>query len=245
MPVGGSYLTFQLRTGALPFFRVYEESILKDVLSGFTNLEERADQVADAAFKRLGARTATDDSGDDLSREAEAAHEEGQAYYEAMAGLRQATINLLAAGLFHLLEQQLAKLCYDREFRDYRLKEATLDLILVWYKKHFDLDLEQLPQWSTIDELHWLANAVKHAEGGGAKKIRKLRPELFRNPLLDKKGIKWSIPSDAPLRLPLAGDDLFVTEELFSRYATAAADFVRAIIRHFKQNASKGYPCDI
>ncbi len=244
MPVGGSYLAFQLRTGALPCFRVYEESILNDILSGFTNLEERADQVADAAFKRLGAKPATDDSGEDMSREAEAAHEEGQAYYEAMTGLRQAMINLLAAGLFHLLEQQLAKLCYDREFRDYELKEAKLDLILKWYKEHLDLDLKQIqPQWATIDELHWLANAVKHAEGGGAKKIRELRPDLFRNPRLDKMGMKRSVPSDAPLRLPLAGDDLFVTEELFSRYATAVADFVNAIVRHFKQNASKRYPC--
>lgn len=60
MAVGGSYLAFQLRLGALPFFRVYNESILKDVLAGFVNLEQRADEVADAAFKRMASRPAMD-----------------------------------------------------------------------------------------------------------------------------------------------------------------------------------------
>ena len=92
MAVGGAYLSFQL-SGALPFFRLYKESIVKDALSGFANLEGRADVVADAAFKRLGSRLATSDC-DDRSQDAEWAEDEGQAYYEAMVGLRQATINL-------------------------------------------------------------------------------------------------------------------------------------------------------
>jgi len=159
-----------------------------------------------------------------------------------MCGLRQATINLLTAGLFHLVEQLLAKLCYDCVFRDFRLKEAKIDPIVDWYRQHFDLDLEKLPQWSTIKELRFLANAVKHAEGSGARQIRELRPEVFRNPLLDKLGMTSSL-SDDPLRLPLAGDDLFVTEPMFSEYATTVLDFVRAIIAHFEQNARRGYPC--
>ena len=242
MAVNGSYLAFQLRVGALPFFRVYKDSILKDTLAGFVNIEQRADEVAAAAFKRMGARPATHTFDGDASQDAETAHEEGQQYYETMCGLRQATINLLTAGLFHLLEQKLAKLCYDRTFRDYRLKEANIDLIVKWYLQNFDLDLKRLPQWSWIEELRLLANAVKHAAGSGEKGIRKLRPEVFRNPLLDKMGLKWSL-SDDPLRLPLAGDDLFVTEAMFLDYATSALDFVRAIIAHFQENASKNYPC--
>src|SRR5258708_6285357 len=110
MVVTGSYLAFQLR-GTLPFLRIYRDSILADALAGFVNLEQRAASVADAAFRRIGSRPAADDSGE-MDQEAEWAHEEGQAYYEAMTGLRQATINLLAAGLFHLLEQQLVKVTF-------------------------------------------------------------------------------------------------------------------------------------
>lgn len=243
MAVSGSYLAFQLRVRALPFFRVYQESILTDVLAGFVNIETRADEVAEAAFNRMASRPATDDFDGDMSREAEAAQEEGQLYYDAMCGLRQATINLMTAGLFHLLEQQLANVCYDTAFRDYRLKEAKLDLIVTWYRQQFDLDLQKLPQWPTIDELRLLANAAKHAEGSGAKQIRKLRPDVFRNPLLDNMGLKWSL-SNEPLRLPLAGDDLFVTEAMFAEYATTALEFVKAIIAHFQQNAANGYPCE-
>lgn len=244
MGVSGSYIAFQLRVRALPFFRVYKESILTDVLAGFVNLEQRADDVADAAFTRLGSRPAADAFDGDLSQAAEAAREEGQLYYEAMCGLRQAMINLLSAGLFHLLEQQLANLCYDTVFRDCRLEQAKLGLIVKWYRQHVDLDLKQLSQWTVIDELHSLANAVKHADGSGARQIRHLRPDIFRNPLLDKMGLKWSL-SDDPLRLPLAGDDLFVTEARFSEYATTVLDFVEAIIAHFQKNAGKGYPCQV
>jgi hypothetical protein len=73
MAVGGSYLAFQLRVGALPCFRVYKESILKDTLAGFANIEQRADEVAEAAFKRMGSRPATDNFDGDMSREAEVA----------------------------------------------------------------------------------------------------------------------------------------------------------------------------
>ena len=60
---------FQLR-GTLPFFRIYRDSILADALARFVNLEQRADSVAEAAFKRVGSRPAADDSGD-MDQEAE------------------------------------------------------------------------------------------------------------------------------------------------------------------------------
>ncbi len=238
--VSGSYLAFQLR-GSLAFFRIYRDSILNDALAGFTNLEQRANAVADLAFKRFGSRPATDDSGD-MEQEAEWANEEGQVYYDAMVGLRQATMNLLSAGLFHLLEQQLAILCYDCEFCDCVLANADIKSITAWYLRYFDINLEKLPQWKTIDELHWLANAVKHGEGSSAVKIRVLRPEVFSNPRLEHYGLKWSIPLHSPVRQPLAGDDLFVTDRLFTEYATATHDFVATIIQHFAQNGKKGYP---
>ncbi len=243
MTVSGSYLAFQLR-GALPFFRIYRDSIVTDALTGFVNLEQRADAVSDAAFKRMGSRPAKDDSGD-MDQEAEWAHEEGQAYYEAMTGLRQATINLLAAGLFHLLEQQLAKLTFDRKFREIHLepKKVKLETLAEWYKKHLDLDFKQLPKWDIVDQLRLVAGAVKHADGGSARELRDKREELFRPPGLDQLKLPTPDYDNWPLRSPLSGEDLFVTEQIFSEYAHAAHDFVIAIVAHFQRNASKGYPC--
>ena len=193
-----------------------------------------------ASQLRVGA--ATDNCDGDMSQEAEAAQNEGQLYYDAMYGLRQASINLLTVGLFHLLEQQLAKLCYDCNSRNFKLKEANMEGIVLWYGLHFDLNLKTIDKWSTIDELRLLANATKHADGSSAKQLRKRNADLFRHPLLDKIGVAWSL-SEEPLRLPLAGEGLFVTEEMFSEYAANVHAFVRAIILHFERNASRGYPC--
>ncbi len=245
MGVGGSYLAFQL-SGALAYFRVYRDSILTDAVAGFTNIEQRADAVVDAAFQRMGSRPGSEDSGD-MSQEAEWAQDAGQAYYEAMTGLRQATINLLAAGLFHLLEQQLAKLALDRAFRDIPLNPRNANLgpkgdLLPWYKNYLGLDLTTLPQWGRINELRLVTGAVKHADGGSARELRPHREELFQAPALD--GSKYPAPNYDrwPLRSPLTGEDLFVTEPIFGEYATAVLDFVRAIVSHFQQNGRTGYP---
>ena len=83
------------------------------------------------------------------------------------SALHQATINLLAAGMFHLLEQQLAKITYDRKLLDNPPDPRNANLgpkggeLLPCYKKHFDLDLTTLPQWKLIDQLRLVAGAVK------------------------------------------------------------------------------------
>ena len=48
---------------------------------------------------------------------------------------------------------------------------------------------------------------------------------------------------EEPLRLPLAGDGLFVTEEVFGEYATAVYDFALAILGYLRKNATTLYPC--
>jgi hypothetical protein len=243
MGVNGTYLARQFQAFATPYFKAYADSILNDVLSGFGNLEQRADKVANAEFDRLRSRAASEDFDGDLSREAGWAQESGQAYFETMSGLRQAMINLLAAGLFHLLEQHLAHLCHDSIFRGYNLKEAKLSEIERWYKQHLDLDLTQFRQWSKINELRLIANAVKHAEGSAAKQLRKLRPDLFRHPLLVDSGLPANSQPREPLSLPLAGNDLFVTEEIFAQYASTVKEFGKDIVKHFAANGSKSYAC--
>ncbi len=243
MPVGGRYLAWQLRLTAVPCFRIYRDSILQDVLGGFVNIDQRAEQVAEEAYQRMVSRPAGEDFDGDVSQEAEAAKEQGQIYHEAMVGIRQATINLLAAGLFHLLEQQLARLCADSIFRDYNPPDANLGRISNWYRDHLALDLRKLSQWLKINELRLVANSVKHGRGGSEAELRPLRPALFQNPALVEMGFRGTHLTHEPL-LPLAGDGLFVTEEVFAEYAATVNDFVMEIVRHFEANARKSYPRD-
>ena len=108
---------------------------------------------------------------------------------------------------------------------------------------HFDLDLSGLKGWKSIEELGLLAHTVKHAEGRSAEKLRAVRPDLFRSPITNKMDSPTPDYDLWPPKLPLSGEDIYVTEEIFSEYATAAYDFVLAIVNHFRKHGATVYPC--
>lgn len=99
-----------------------------------------------------------------------------------MRSLRQTMLNLLATGLFHLAEQQLAVLGQDAGFENRQPKSTTLEDVVKWYKSTLRLDLRSLSEWPLIDELRLVANTAKHAEGKSSDDLRILRPELFCDP---------------------------------------------------------------
>jgi hypothetical protein len=45
-----------------------------------------------------------------------------------------------------------------------------------------------------------------------------------------------------PLRLPLSGEDLYVTTEHFQLYSKAAERFVEEIVNHFEARENECYP---
>ena len=142
--------------------------------------------------------------------------------------LRQTTLNLFAAGLFHLVEQRLADLCRDASFDVLPPRDTKLSVVTSWYGDHFLLELQKLPPWPTIDEMRLVANVVKHAEGRSAEDSRDVRPELFE--------------FVRPVRMPLAGDDLYVTEDRFRIYGEAAHQFFADIATYFETHAGEYYP---
>ena len=223
--MNGNYLEGQVnyRSGPITAFRKY---IFRDVLPAFDNLDQRADQVAEDYYNRIGAEPAFNNEYVDIGDIADAAQDHSLSWYEMMTSVRQTMRNLLAAGLFHLVEQQLAVLCRDAGFMVEPPQDTKLDKVAQWYKQHLRLDLKTLPTWRLMDELRLVANAVKHAEGSSTRKLEKLRPELFSNPDYDEidkefggHGIR---PRTGTISAPLAGEDLFVSENLLKTYAEAA-----------------------
>jgi hypothetical protein len=243
MPIYGNHLAWHFGTFVVPCFRAYRDHILGDVLSGYANIDERAERVADEVYEQMGSRLGGGDFDGDRSEDAEIGTERGVVYYEMMTGMRQATINLHAAGLFHLLEQQLGNLISKILYKDEKLPKSNIHSYAKWYRDNLGLDLERLPQWSKIDELRLVANAVKHAEGDSEAKLRPLRPDLFEHPIRAEMGLSGLPCREEPLRLPLAGDGLFVTEGVFPEYSTIVYDFVSAILAHFRKNTKTLYPC--
>lgn len=225
----------------LPEIRTYGECVFHDLLPAFDNLNARAEQSADAEYARLGSEPASDDWDGDMALLAERAHDKGLAFYETMYGLRQSVLNLFAVGLFHRLEQELADLCRDGAFMVDCPTDSGLSVVAEWYSQHFNLELNALLSWPTIEELKFLAHTTKHAEGRSAERLRRIRPELFENPYLrdlspEMSGIRWTI------HRPLSGEGLYVTPEILQQYCTACVNFVSEIAGHFELHGEEWFP---
>lgn len=186
MPVTGLYLNRRVQESIIPYIKAYRACVLRDVAPVFANLSKRAVAIANAEFIRIGRQPANEDFDGDMSVAAETAQAKGQAFYETMNSIQQATLNLFSAGLFHLLEQQLADLCHDRAFDEDPPNDTKLEIVAKWYSTQFGLQFSSLASWQKISQLRLLANAVKHGEGSSAIELRALRPDLFQDPTIQK-----------------------------------------------------------
>lgn len=242
MPVTGLYMADRVRHSAIPYVKAFGRYVMDDAVPVFANLSDRADAIADLEFKRLGEQPVGEDWDGDMSVEAEAAEEKGQVFYDTMVAIRQTSLNLFAAGLFHLLEQQLADLCRDGAFETAPPRETKLEIVSDWYRKNFNLDLSNLSAWPKINQLRLLANSVKHGEGKSAAELRAIRPDLFQNPHLSELFRDFPEMNTAQaVRLPLAGEDIFVTTKVFSEFSEAANSWFTEIAEYFAANKDERY----
>jgi hypothetical protein len=228
--VNGSYLASRVRRLAGPIiaFRQY-----LFVMFLRLTIDQRAERVADEYYNRIGSQPVDEYVEIDMADVAEAAQEHSYDWWEMMTSLRQTTLNLLAAGLFHLVEQQLATLSRDGLF-DEPVSDTKLSVVVAWYREQVGIEVTGLPSWEVIDELRLVANTVKHGEGGSARDLRALRPEMFTNPAFTALYEDAGMDLDERVRrttisAPLSGDDFFVTEEALQAYAERAEAFFSEI----------------
>jgi len=204
--------------------RAFERAVLKRFLPAFEGIEDEAERFANEEYERLGRRPG--DDWIDMGDLAEQAQEAGIERYEELAGVRQSLLNLSATALFHLFEQQL--LLYHRR---HILHPSEEDDEALFYRREIlkrvregGVDIERLASWKHMQELEALANTVKHGAGRSAKRLGKLRPDLLVPPALADEEGAWSEPID-DVHLPLAGDDVYVTEKAFKGFADAVVEF--------------------
>ena len=234
MPVTGLYMAHRVQHTTIPYVKAYGQAVLENVIPSFENLPQRADAIASAEFKRLGQHPAREDWDGDMSVAAEAAQTKGQAFYDTMTAIRQSSLNLFASGLFHLLEQQLVDLCRDGAFCTPPPKDTKLSVVTKWYIDHFNLDLTKLPAGPKIEQLRLLANSVKHGEGDSVEKLRIIRPDLFQDPKIrDLLPDFPEIYTAWAVHLPMAGEDIFVTTQIFDDFSQAANAFGEEIAEYF------------
>jgi hypothetical protein len=82
---------------------VFSESVFRDVLGSFANLDRRAGEVADEYFHRVGTQPVGEYDDVDMADVADDAQEYSISWYRTMTALRQTMLNLMVSGLFHLV----------------------------------------------------------------------------------------------------------------------------------------------
>jgi hypothetical protein len=236
-------LAHQIRQQTILPILAFRRYIFRDVLPQFCDLNERATQIGHEYYDRAISQPVGEECDGDTSEFAEDAHDHALSWYQMMRPLRQTMLNLLAAGLFHLTEQQLASLGQNARFENRQPKSTKLQHIAEWYKSVLCLDLQTLKDWSLIEELRLVTNTAKHAEGDSSKKLNALRPDLFCDPALEKMfegtGFRtWLV--HRPVVAPLAGENLFVTEGTLRQYAEGVEAFFREIATRLEEQDKAG-----
>lgn len=96
-----------------------------------------------------------------------------------------------------------------------------------WSRTNLNIDFKTSPAWPRVEELEWVANVIKHAEGDSADKLRLRNPGLFVPTELRDADSDLSTPSPFVVSTPLSGDDLFVSKADYD-------DYVKDVIRFWE-----------
>lgn len=159
----------------------------------------------------------------DVADDAQAA---GLAFYETIIAMHHAVLNLFAAGLFHLFEQQVAALYRDWTGQTLRRGLLPLAALRDWLRDEVGVDITRAPSWNRLHELELLANVVKHAAGRSADELRARNPDYFRQPLLREAAFRDIPTSERPVETPLTGEDIYVTKADYDRFLEAVLAFL-------------------
>jgi hypothetical protein len=235
--LAGYYLSRKIHDLILPPIPVYREAVLRSVIPAFEGIDAEVEAFAQSEYERLCAQSVADD--DESATLAEIAQDNSIAFGQTLYGVRQGILNLCAAGLFHLLEQQLAEIWNDAGVWIPR-PQAKLEDVVVWMAQHTGIDLRAGPYWTGLDTLRLVANATKHAEGSSARHLRERRPDLFEDPFSVE--LFPGLGGKRRLTQPLAGEGLYVTEKEFGSMADTAAECLTDLAEQFRREGNHEYP---
>ena len=216
------------RTEFVPQLGAVSEALEKRMLPAFDGIDEEAHAVTEKAWNDFMAMPATGD--EDPSDFVEPAQQAGVAHYMLLDGVRQGMINLFAAALYHVFEQQVLlflreELLNRREKGDpqlFRLSVATERLGAI------GINVKEFASWAKIDELRLVANTAKHAEGESAEQLRQTRLDLFEHPRTREIGFSFG-KVRRPLYSPLAGEDLYVSLTDIQQFRDSLIEFWREL----------------
>jgi hypothetical protein len=220
----------------LPYIRVLREVYFKRLAPTFDDANVDADRVSEEVWRQLGEAASSEADPGDL---AEIAHHAGIDRYLMLSDARQTLNNLYAVALHHLLEQQQIVLLRRELLAKEDEHESALhnrDRFVAELRAQ-GIDPTSYASWKALDDLRLVANSVKHADGPSVVALKQRRPEMFTHPFL--RNDPDSLARDSALLefhrvyQPLAGDDLYVTDDELSQFFDAAEQFWTELARDF------------
>jgi hypothetical protein len=202
----------------------YAKCLTEKVMSSFDDISAEARKVAQETQNQF--------TGGDLADIAEHVRDAEVDFCLMAHGMIQGIRNMFTAGLYHLFEQQLLRLHrqellfeiwspYEEPPREWLcVKEAQKRLL-----RDYKIDITAFASWSTLEELRLVANTVKHAEGDSCTKLKRTRPDLFIDPVLEDLMLEDTSKRYRPVYQPLAGEDLYISLKEFIRYVAVTKQF--------------------
>jgi hypothetical protein len=215
----GPGMAVWIRTVVLKDLDAYEECVLDRMLAAFAML----DQEETARYDKLLESCVLGD-GEDSSDAEQWASGEVEKWRLRVEQVQAVATGLFLVGLYHQFEQQaggVADMAGGRGPYGAQPGKGRATKDLVRAAKLYGIDIAaDFKTWTFIDdELRTIVNVLKHAEGGAANELRRLRPDLI---VQSSFGGPDYVPT---VERPMMGEGLHVTEDLFKEYAQVIRNF--------------------
>ena len=210
----GSWAAEWVESDGLQRTKSYDHVVRDRLLPAIGDPEAEAHKASQTYWDEKMSEPVGEDGDVDPGSIADDANDKAIETYELLFPLRQSALNLGTAGLFHLFEQTCTS--FGRAWRRGECKK--LEHFLDWLSDALGIDPRAQGFWGDVHELHMVANVIKHGEGWSADELRTINPALFDYP--GTHGFMAGL-HHSPVAAPLAGGDLFVTEDDYLRYVQA------------------------
>ncbi len=233
MVPNAGFWALYLRDAFIPTIDAFRSTLTRRVLDSLSGIENDAETFADDEYARLGSEPS--DGSVDLGDIAEKANNNAIIYYQTLHGLRQGILNLLAAGLYHLLEQQ------QQAFVSGQAPHQRSAKFCAFLRDH-GVDCSTFSCADRIRELRLVANVAKHGAGRSAKELAALRPDLFEPqevavspPTGGRSRPEQAISAATTAMSPISGDDLYVSADDLEDWCDSVKAFWEELSEHLER----------
>lgn len=206
------------------------ETLERRLLPTFESISEEASEIQKEAHS-LYQHASASNEWLDPALASEVAFEAGMEHFDMVLDIRQGLLNLFAANLFHLFEQQI------REFNSRILglpdKHHASEILKAW-DTALGRPIFSPDQQTVLSEVSLLAHTVKHGDGSSSEKLFAIAPNLFReqweHDFDEDPTVKVHKPA---VYAPLFGKGIYVTIDDLRRYTTSLINAWAAIFQAF------------